>query len=144
MARKGREPKCIITVFCAIALATFLRVAVAHANVELTPLSQTALNVQPLDVATSPDGKRVFVLTGREIVVYSPPDGKITDRIRLSERFERISYASEANLLFLTSSATGSLKTVKVEPVFVVETAGRPFKGPADAPVTIAVFDDYQ
>ena len=144
MARKGREPKYIIVVFCAIALVTVLRAGVTHANVELTPFSQTALDVQPLDVATAPDGKLVFVLTGREIVVYSPLDRKITSRIRLSERFDRISYASEGNLLILTSSATGSLKTVKVEPVFVVDIAGRPFKGPVDAPVTIAVFDDYQ
>jgi len=126
------------------ALAVFTGIQPAHARVELTPLTQTDLGVQPLDVATSIDGKLVFVLTHKEILVYSIPGKRITNRIRLSGSFDRITYSPEASLLILTSRTAGTLKTIKVEPVFPIDISGHPFKGPANAPVTIAVFDDYQ
>jgi hypothetical protein len=31
-----------------------------------------------------------------------------------------------------------------LENVFTIDVSGLPFKGPLDAPVVIAVFDDYQ
>jgi len=130
--------------FIAAALALFIGTQPAYARVDLTPLEQTNLGVQPLDVATSPDGKLVFVLTRKQVLVYSIREKRITNRIPLTGSFDRVTYSPEANLLILTSSAAGTLKTIKVEPVFSIDIAGHPFKGPADAPVTIAVFDDYQ
>jgi len=131
-------------VLIAAAMAVFTGTSPAFAKVELTPLTQTDLGVQPLDVATSPDGKLVFVLTRGELLVYSIPENRVTNRIRLAGSFDRVTYSPQANLLILTSSTARTLKTIKVEPVFSIDISGHPFKGPADAPVTIALFDDYQ
>lgn len=141
----GFSKKAFITwVLVATAMAVFSGTSPVHAKVELTPLTQTDLGVQPLDVATSPDGKLAFVLTRKQVLVYSIREKKITNRIRLRGSFDRVTYSPEAKLLILTSSAAGTLKTIKVEPVFPIDIANHPFKGPVDAPVTIAVFDDYQ
>ena len=42
-----------------------------YAEIDLTLIKQTNLNVQPLDIATSADGKLIFVLARGEILVYS-------------------------------------------------------------------------
>ncbi|RLF59355.1 MAG: hypothetical protein DRN37_03925 [Thermoplasmata archaeon] len=141
----GFSKRIVITsVLAAAAMVVFTGTSPAHAGVELTPLMQSHLGVKPLDAAISPDGKLVFLLAHEEIVVYSVPGKKITNRIPLTGNFDRVTYSREANLLILTSSTAGILKTVKVETVFPIDISGHPFKGPADAPVTIAVFDDYQ
>ena len=128
----------------AATMAVFTGTQPVYAKVDLTPLRQVNLGVQPLDVAPSPDGKLAFVLIHGGILVYSIPEKKVTKRIRLEGAFDRITYCPEANLLILTSSTTGTLTTIKVEPVFPIDISNHPYKGPSDAPVTITVFDDYQ
>lgn len=144
MTVRSKKRAFITGVLFAAVLAVFTGIQPAHAKVDLRPLTQTNLGVQPLDVATSLDGKLVFVLTRKQILVYSLPEKRITNRIQLSGSFDRITYSPEANLLILTSSTAGTLRTIKVEPVFPIDITGHPFKGPANAPVTIVVFDDYQ
>ena len=116
----------------------------AYAKVELTPIMQSDLGVKPLDVATTPDGKLVFVLTGDEMLVYATSEKKVTQRIRLKGGFDRIAYSVQTNLIILTSSAGKALKIIKVEPVVEIDISGHPFRGSVDAPVILAVFDDYQ
>lgn len=128
----------------AAALALCIGTREAYAKVDLTPLEQTNLEVQPLDVAASPNGKLVFVLARGEVLIYSTPEKKVTNRIPLAGNFDRITYSAEADTLILTSTTSGVLKTVKVQPVFQIDISNHPFKGPADAPVTLVVFDDYQ
>ena len=130
--------------FIAAALALLIGTQPAYAKVDLTPLEQTNLGVRPLDVAASPDRKLVFVLARGEVLVYSIPEKKVTNRIPLAGDFDRLTYSREADTLILTSTTSGALKTVKVQPVFQIDISNHPFKGPADAPVTLVVFDDYQ
>jgi DNA-binding beta-propeller fold protein YncE len=125
-------------------LALFIGTPPASAKVDLTPFRQTNIGARPLDVAASPDGKLVFVLIPEELLVYSIPDNTVTNRIPLAGGFDRVAYSPTAKLIILTSSTAGTLKAIKVETVFPIDISGHPFKGPADAPVTIALFDDYQ
>jgi protein-disulfide isomerase len=48
------------------------------------------------------------------------------------------------NSFVVSSSADKKLKIYQMEIREKIDTTGRPFKGPKDAPVTIAVFSDYQ
>jgi len=50
----------------------------------------------------------------------------------------------KTNTLILASSSTGALKIIQADQRYEISLSGLPFKGPVDAPVTIAVFDDYQ
>jgi hypothetical protein len=47
-------------------------------------------------------------------------------------------------VLILTSSFSKTLKIFQVDTIHEIALSGLAFKGPADAAVTIAVFDDYQ
>jgi protein-disulfide isomerase len=43
----------------------------------------------------------------------------------------------------LSAAADTAATTVSAEPRVSVDISGHPFKGPADAPVTLVVFSDY-
>jgi len=115
-----------------------------HAEIDLTLIKQANLDVQPLDIATSADGRLIFVLARGEILVYSLADSKVANRIAVDEDFDRVTYAGKNNVLILTSSSSKTLKIIQVDFIYNIALDGLPFKGPADAVVTIAVFDDYQ
>jgi hypothetical protein len=115
-----------------------------YAEIDLTLIKQTNLDVQPLDIATSVDGKLIFVLTRGEILIYSIDEDKVTERISIDKAFDRVTSAGKNNILILTSSTSKTLKIIQVDFIYNIVLDGLPFKGPADAVVTIAVFDDYQ
>ena len=115
-----------------------------YAEIDLTLIKQTNLDVQPLDIAASVDGKTIYVLARGEILVYSIDEGKVSSRIPIDKDFDKLTYAAKNNVLILTSSSSKTLKIIQVDFIYKIAIDGLPFKGPADAPVTIAVFDDYQ
>jgi len=114
------------------------------AEIDLTLIKQTNLDVQPLDVATSADGKMIYLLARGEILVYSIDEDKVSNRIPIDKDFDKMTYAATNNSLILTSSSSKTLKIIQVDFIYNIALDGLPFKGPADAAVTIAVFDDYQ
>jgi hypothetical protein len=115
-----------------------------YSEIDWTLKKQMDLNVQPLDIATSTDGNLIFVLAPGEVLVYSNAEGKIANRIPIDKDFDRVTYAGKNNVLILTSSSSKTLKIIQVDFLFDIALTGLPFKGPADAEVTIAVFNDYQ
>jgi hypothetical protein len=115
-----------------------------HGKMDWAILRQVDLNTQPIDVAISEDGKLVFVLTAGEIVVYSPSENKIENRIPIDREFDRMTYSGKNNTIALTSSSSKILRIVRVDWIYDIDISGLPFKGVANAPVIIAVFDDYQ
>lgn len=115
-----------------------------YAEIDLTLIKQTDLDVQPLDIATSSDGKWVFILAQGEILIYSIAEGKVAKQISIDKDFDRVTYSGKNNVLILTSSSSKTLKMIRVDLIHNIPLDGLPFKGPADAAVTIAVFDSYQ
>jgi len=114
------------------------------AEIDLTLIKQTNLDVQPLDIAASVDGKTIYVLARGEILIYSIDEGKVSNRIPIDKNFDKLTYAAKDNVLILTSSSSKTLKIIQIDFIYNIAFDGLPFKGPANAPVTIAVFDDYQ
>lgn len=117
---------------------------VAQADVEWKVLRSLDLKDAPLDVAPSMDGQRLFVLTPGEILVYSIPEGKITDHISVDKEFDRIVSIPRGDTLTISSSKKKTVQVIMLETIYKIDVSGLPFKGPKDAPVTIAVYDDYQ
>jgi hypothetical protein len=117
---------------------------VVQAALEWRIIKDLDLTTSPLDVAPSADGQRVFVLTPGEVLVYSVQEGKVIDQIPVDKQFDRIASSPRADILTLTSSTEKALRMILLEAVYQIDTTGLPFKGAPDAPVTIAVFMDYQ
>lgn len=130
---------CVLVIMSVMAICPCV-----HADVDWTLVKQANLGVQPLDIATSDDGQLIFVLAKGEILVYSIAQDKVTSRIPIDKGFDKMTYAGNINALILTSGLSKALKVILVEMIHDIAIDGHPVKGPADAAVTIAVFDDYQ
>ena len=119
-------------------------VSTASAELEWTIRNPIPLTSAPLDNAVSADGQLLFMLSAGEIAVYSLTQNKTINTIPIDGDYDRISVSPKGNSLIVTSSAGKSMKIIDLEFVFQIDKSGLPLKGPADAPVTIAVFSDYQ
>jgi hypothetical protein len=75
--------------------------SVASGNVEWNVYRTLQLEATPIDVAVSPDGRRLFVLTDRgEVVIYSstgPSAGKIEAKSRPQGDFAGFEQQQEQN-----------------------------------------------
>ncbi|MDR3089225.1 MAG: DsbA family protein [Desulfobulbaceae bacterium] len=100
---------------------------------------------QPLDVAHSLDGRLVYILNNqRQVLVYSG-DGKALGKIAVDDGVNAIDIAPQGESLFLINKKTSTFSALTIN--FVandIDISGAPVKGPADAPVTIIVFTDFQ
>jgi hypothetical protein len=113
-------------------------------NLELTERKQLTLDVSPLDIAASADGQWLFILTPGEIIVYSALEDKISKGIPIDKEFDRLTYSARDNALILSSRTEKSVKIIQLELIHEFDNSGLPVKGPENAPVTVAVFGDYQ
>ena len=117
---------------------------IVRSEIDWTIVKQIDLDASPVDFAASDDGKLIFVLTLNDIAVYSSEKNMIVNRIPVDGEFNRIKYYQKNKLLVLTGSSSKILKIIRVDQIYDIDISGLPYKGPANAPVTIAVFDDYQ
>jgi DNA-binding beta-propeller fold protein YncE len=131
-----------------LALTVGLMMAVlpdkSSAEVEWQIQSTLKMDKPPLDMAVSADGNRIFVLTeGGTILVFSH-DGKLEDTIRAGRGADHIRVGEREDVLYLQSTVNKTVQIISLEFIHHINIAACPFKGPADALVTIVVFSDFQ
>ena len=117
---------------------------IVRAAIEWRIIQDLDLKTTPLDIASSADGLWLFILAPGEILVFSAQEGKITERVPVDPTFDRITSFPRGNVLSISSSTRKVLQIIYLETVYKIDVMGLPFKGPQDAPVTLAVFTDYQ
>jgi hypothetical protein len=102
------------------------------------------LEAEPNDVVVSPDGRRTFVLTAAgDVLIYSA-QGVLEEQIHVGTGFDTIASSTAGDRLVLSSRSRSAIQFVALDFVREINTVGAPYKGPADAPVTVAVFSDFQ
>jgi len=134
----------VVLLSALLAGGTALCPVAAHANMEWTVLKTIELEQKVLDVAPSLDGQWLYILTRGEVLLYSPREEKVVERISVGKNFDRIASLPGRNGLTISSTKKKTVQIVMIEPVYKIDVSGLPFKGPADAFVTVAVFSDYQ
>jgi len=112
--------------------------------IEPSPVRTLTLDQPPLDMAISSDGQLTFVLSGRDRVLVYSPDGTLIDTIALASSADGIDISPDGSMLFLRSSERKAIEIVALDFSVDLRIDRSPVKGPADAPVTIAVFSDFQ
>ncbi len=115
----------------------------SFASVEWDLEHTLQMDQSPLDVAVSPDGKHIFVLTSSGIFVYSQ-DGKLEDKIDVGYPVDQMKIGPGGKRLFLTSTKDRTVQVLTIDFIVDINVSGSPYKGRQDAPVVIAVFSDYQ
>lgn len=137
--RKNKGLLILIFIFSIVSMSSL-----AHAVFEWTLLKQIELDVQPLDIAASEDGKLLFILSAGELIVYTTDKNKVENRIPIDQEFDRVTLLGKAQSLVLSSTSNNKLRILQLDQTHNIDISGLPFKGPVNAPVTIAAFDDYQ
>jgi hypothetical protein len=129
-------------VFLLIPLIVLTFFSYTSAGVEWDVVKTLKLEKRPLDVAVSADGRWLYVLTDEGSIHIYSPDGTLKDKIEVGNRVDGIDVGPREDILILTSKKD---KTVQVITLLEeISISGSPFKGPANAPVVMAVFSDFQ
>ncbi len=136
---------------CALLLLSFspsLSFAAADAqgssNIQWQVEKNWKLPSTPLDIVYSLDGKRVFILTDQNKVLAYTAAGELLGSIPVEKGVSAIDIAPRGERLFLIDQAKKSFSDLSVSFVVDINTAGSPFLGNENAPVTIAVFTDFE
>jgi len=114
------------------------------AEVEMGQAKTFKLDAKPIDMTTSADGKYTFVLAEGGKVFIIDSSGTVKDSLTVSESVVSIGTSPGGDFLLLADSKSNTLEVVKISFVVDVDISGLPFKGPANAPVVVAVYSDYQ
>ena len=115
-----------------------------HAAVETSLVNTLQTEAVPIDVAVSPDGRSTFVLTDNGNVLVYDNLGKLNETIKVGPHIDQIEIGPGGERLFATSRQNKTVEIFLLDFISRIETQGSVFKGPEDAPVTIAVFSEFQ
>jgi protein-disulfide isomerase len=140
------KTNCGVSVFLCLLIVLVVSSS-SYAEVEMTIARTLTLEETPVDTALSASGKYIFVLTDKGKVLVYTPDGKLSDTIPVDKSVDSIRPAppgAREEILFLVSSKKKTVQLAVLDFVKDINVAGAPFKGAADAPVTIVLFTDFQ
>ncbi|WP_054694292.1 DsbA family protein [Desulfosarcina cetonica] len=126
-----------------IVLAVLLMPATAIAAVSAETLIQADVGAPVLDVTTSPEDDLAFLLTPKAVLIYSVDEKKTVDQIPLEGVYDRIAFLDSERLV-LTRAKSSQIDVIRFNRIYAIDLKDRITKGPAHAPVTLVVFDDYQ
>lgn len=138
--------KSVLLALCCLALVVseVFAETPSAGTMELNVLKTIQLEATPVDVAITPDGRRLFVLTDQgEIHVYASAT-EIESRIPVGKHINRMKAGPGGSTLILGSSDRKTVEIVGVDFIRNIDISGAPFKGPENAPVVITVFDEFQ
>jgi hypothetical protein len=99
---------------------------------------------EPLDMVVASRSQRVYILNNKgEIQVYSF-DGRLKGKIDVGPDVFQIKAGAKEDLLFLLKRNSKTMQVITIDLTENIDIQGSPFKGSPTAPVTIAVFSDFQ
>ena len=114
----------------------------AEMQVELNkrqPLGKT-----PLDIAQSVSDGRLFVLLEGGTVQILSANGQIQERFQADPDVTTLEVSPDGKQLYLGNAKRNELQFIDLSIVYELPLNNSAVKGPADAPVTVTLFDDFQ
>jgi len=99
---------------------------------------------EALDLTVSTDGLYTFVLTRNGMVTIYSASGDLIQSFKVGTGYDAMEYSAAGNRLLLSGPNRQEMKILTLSMLYELDYRGSPYKGPADAPVTIAAFDDFQ
>lgn len=97
-----------------------------------------------LDMVHSLDGKFVYMLTDKAQVKIFDNTGKLQGAIPVATTVSSIDIAPQGEVLYLTDNTTKQFQAISVAIVHNIDINNSPFEGPANAPVTLILFTDFE
>lgn len=138
---------CAGALFCAIAVTANAGTVASEGKsdrLEWKVQNSWKLAGKPVDLVHSLDHKLVFVLTqDHQVLVYSQ-QGALQGKIPVGDNVTAIDIAPQGEMLYLIDGQENSFTSVAMSYVVDIDVTGSHFKGRPDAPVTIALFTDFE
>jgi hypothetical protein len=133
-----------LVVFLLIPLILLTLCPASSALVDWDVKKTLKIEKTPVDVAVSLNGRYVFVLTAQGSILIYSGDGRLEDEITVGNHVDGIKVGPEQDILLLTSQQNKTVEILVLDFIQNLDVSNSPFKGPADAVVTVAVFSDFQ
>lgn len=116
----------------------------ARAELDWQVLGSIDVDAEVRDMAISAEGRWIYVLTaGNEIRIYSS-GGKLKGAMPIDPGYTGIKAGPREDILLVTNNSKQTVQLVSVNPLNDFNLTAAPVKGPANAPVTITVFSDFE
>jgi len=112
--------------------------------VEWNVINQWSTGAKTIDMVHSLDGKFVYLLTDKSKVNVFDSKGKLQGSIPVSPTVSAIDIAPQGERLYLVDNTLNQFQSVNVAFVHTIDIKDSPFEGPADAPVTLTLFTDFE
>lgn len=138
--KKSRRNTILLLIFFIILLLPNLGITSVEWKIKKT----LKIEKNPKDIAVSKDGDRIFILTAQGTIYVYSSDGTLHDEISVGKHIDRIKSGPRKNILLITSKQNKTIQVINLEFIQEIDISGSPFKGPADAPIVIVVFSDFQ
>ena len=131
---------------CLILIVMFFVAGAAgvQAAVEISLEKTLQTGAAPIDVTVSPDGRSTFVLTDDGNVMVYDNLGNLKDTIKIGSHIDQIEIDPGGERLFASSRQNKTVEIILLTFISDIDTATSASKGPENAPVTIAVFSEFQ
>jgi protein-disulfide isomerase len=130
----------ILIVLIAVIMAPSAGLADADSRV----LGQLTLEVSPLDMSTSKNGKWIYLLTAPgDLLIYSS-QGRLNGKIDVGRGFDQVESGATEDQVYLLNRKEKRVQVVEISYTFDIDTSRSPYKGPIDAPVVIVEYTDFQ
>ena len=113
------------------------------AQVDVKVVGDVKLNATPKQIVVTPDGNRIYVLTESGQVLIYGRDGMLQGSAEVGPNITGISPFG-GNVLLLQDAVKKAMVVVSIDTISHITTDGSPTAGKTDAPVTIAVFSDFE
>jgi len=127
-----------------VAIVFVITASWVQAAVEISLQNTLRTEAVPIDLTVSTDGRSTFVLTDDGNVVVYDNQGQQTDTIKVGSHINQIEIGPSGERLFATSRQNKTVEIILLNFISPINTVGSVFKGPENAPVTIAVFSEFQ
>ena len=98
----------------------------------------------PIDMAASENGRYIYVLTDAGKIAVFEAGGKYVDTADVGTHIQGIAQGPSEDSLFVFSQNQKSVQIISMEFIHEFDLAGSPSMGPADAPVVLVEFSEFE
>lgn len=121
-----------------------LFVSSVFSEVEMQVQKTLNLKESPVDVVMSSGGAYLYILTEDGTVHVYTSSGTLKGQVKVGKDITSITAGPGDDVIFVKNERDKSVQRVLIDFIFEFNIKDSPFKGNADAPVSIVVFSDYQ